>query len=132
MALVLNGDGSVGPLSATELGYLDGVTSAVQTQLNGKAASDVAISLANPGYVRLGSGLILQWGTSANVGQRTGISITFPIAFPNACFNVQGTVDAGAAFSGKGVSILSISATDTALSHDVGASTSIKWFAVGW
>ena len=28
-----------GTVSATELGYLDGVTSAIQTQLNGKAAS---------------------------------------------------------------------------------------------
>lgn len=36
MPIVINGDGSVGALSATELGYLDGVTSAVQTQINGK------------------------------------------------------------------------------------------------
>ena len=40
MALTLNGDGSVGPLSSTEIGYLDGVTSAVQTQINTKAPSD--------------------------------------------------------------------------------------------
>jgi hypothetical protein len=37
MPLILNGDGSVGPLSAVEVGYLDGVTSAVQTQFTGKA-----------------------------------------------------------------------------------------------
>lgn len=36
MPLVLSGDGAVGPLSATEVSYLDGVTSAVQTQINGK------------------------------------------------------------------------------------------------
>jgi len=36
MALTLSGDGAVGPLSATEVGYLDGVTSAVQTQINSK------------------------------------------------------------------------------------------------
>lgn len=30
---------SIGTVSATEIGYLDGVTSAIQTQLNGKAAS---------------------------------------------------------------------------------------------
>jgi hypothetical protein len=39
MALVLSGDGAVGPLSATEVGYLDGVTSAVQTQINSKASN---------------------------------------------------------------------------------------------
>lgn len=40
-ALVSNADGSpsVSAVTATELGYLDGVTSNIQTQLNGKAAS---------------------------------------------------------------------------------------------
>lgn len=40
-ALVTDGNGkvSVSAVTATELGYLDGVTSNVQTQLNGKAAS---------------------------------------------------------------------------------------------
>lgn len=40
MPLILNGDGSVGPLSATEIGYLDGITSAVQGQINSKAPID--------------------------------------------------------------------------------------------
>lgn len=39
MPLILNGDGSIGPLSSTEVGYLDGVTSAVQTQINLKINS---------------------------------------------------------------------------------------------
>lgn len=40
-ALISNGDGKVAisAVTSTELGYLDGVTSAIQTQLNGKAAS---------------------------------------------------------------------------------------------
>ena len=42
MAMVTDASGKVaahGTVTATELGYLDGVTSAIQTQLNGKAAS---------------------------------------------------------------------------------------------
>ena len=40
-ALISNGSGkvTVSAVTSTELGYLDGVTSAIQTQLNGKAAS---------------------------------------------------------------------------------------------
>jgi hypothetical protein len=40
-ALISNGSGkvAVSDVTSTELGYLDGVTSAIQTQLNGKAAS---------------------------------------------------------------------------------------------
>jgi hypothetical protein len=39
MPLSLSGDGSVGPLSATEVGYLDGVTSGVQAQINSNASA---------------------------------------------------------------------------------------------
>ena len=41
-ALVSNSSGKVGvsAVTSTELGYLDGVTSAIQTQLNGKAATN--------------------------------------------------------------------------------------------
>jgi hypothetical protein len=50
MALVLSGDGAVGPLSATEVGYLDGVTSGVQTQLNAGGMVMLApTSIANTG-----------------------------------------------------------------------------------
>jgi hypothetical protein len=37
---------SVGNVSATELGYLDGVTSAIQTQINTKASTGKAIAMA--------------------------------------------------------------------------------------
>ena len=132
MALTLNGDGSVGSLSAAEMGFLDGVTSSVQTQLDSKASKEVAISLASPGYVRFGNGLILQWGVSTSAGQRVGITVTFPIAFPNACLNVQGTVNAGPSFAGKGVSINTTSNSQVEMSHDIAATTNIQWFAVGW
>lgn len=34
MPISISGDGSIGSLSATEIGYLDGVTSPIQTQIN--------------------------------------------------------------------------------------------------
>lgn len=43
------------------------------------------------GYQKLPSGLILQWGTAVAVAQSTVASITFPIAFPTACRNIQVT-----------------------------------------
>lgn len=38
-------------VSATELGYLDGVTSSVQTQLDGKQAANAAVSTTELGYL---------------------------------------------------------------------------------
>lgn len=48
-ALVSNASGkvAVSSVSSTELGYLSGVTSSVQTQLNAKASKDIATSSAN-------------------------------------------------------------------------------------
>jgi hypothetical protein len=43
--VVLPSTTSIGDASATEIGYLDGVTSSIQTQLNAKAASSTAVTL---------------------------------------------------------------------------------------
>lgn len=44
--VVLPSSTSIGDVSATELGYLDGVTSAIQTQINTKASTGKAIAMA--------------------------------------------------------------------------------------
>lgn len=41
-----------------------------------------------PGYVKFSSGLILQWGHSSIDNPEEEIDTTFPITFPNACFEV--------------------------------------------
>ena len=47
-ALVSDGSGdvSVSAVTSTEVGYLDGVTSAIQTQLNPKAGKGFAVAMA--------------------------------------------------------------------------------------
>ena len=41
-----NGDVSVSAVTSTEIGYLDGVTSAIQTQINVKASKGFATAMA--------------------------------------------------------------------------------------
>lgn len=67
-ALVSNSSGKVGvsAVTSTELGYLDGVTSAIQTQLNGKLTAN--ISKQAKGYCQFSNGLIINWGTATGSG----------------------------------------------------------------
>lgn len=58
---------SIGTVTSTEIGYLSGVTSAIQTQINGKASSSAAITIA-------GNSTAL--GGSVTQDQITGLSTT--------------------------------------------------------
>lgn len=49
------------------------------------ANSIVAGSVGTSGYIQLGNGLYMQWGQFTATITSTG-SVTFPVAFPNACF----------------------------------------------
>lgn len=51
-------------------------------------------SVQRPGYQRLPSGLIIQWGTTPASSASAGVSTTFPIAFPNQCMTVNLTPSA--------------------------------------
>jgi hypothetical protein len=54
-----------------------------------------AASLATNGYISFPTwlgGLIIQWGYNSNIVDGE-VLITFPIAFPTACYNVQCTGD---------------------------------------
>ena len=96
-ALISNGSGqvAVSSVTSTELGYLDGVTSNIQTQLNGKAASN-----HNHNYAGSSSA-----GGAANSANRVPVpvgtvlfSTSSSTTFFNSCFGgtweVVGNIDA--------------------------------------
>ena len=57
-----------------------------------KAYVDGTVSTSEDGYMKLPSGVIMQWGTLTPSAQLT--DVTLPIAFPNACLNVQASIGA--------------------------------------
>ena len=75
-------DGIPATLTATEIGYLDGVTSAIQTQLDGKSSTShnhTLDSLSNTTITSNTSGEILKWNGTAwvnNTLAEAGISAT--------------------------------------------------------
>ena len=118
---------SIGAVSSTELGYLDGVTSNIQTQLDAKLIAS-AMSLSANGYLKLSNGLIVQWGQST--GTASGTAITLPIAFPNAIFGVYGNFYTTTA-NLYGLTFQSSLSTITPC-HSGYSSVPFRWFAIGY
>jgi hypothetical protein len=99
------------------------------------------------GYVKLPNGLIFQWGKSSanmlNNASSTRSYTQFPIAFPNACFNVQITEGTAGSYSYEGIhestiSIRGVTKTQfepvnmkTGDRGGTGVNLDFFWFAVG-
>jgi hypothetical protein len=95
----------------------------VLSQLTGRSA-------ATNGYVWIG-GILLQWGksTSASGSQ----SITFPVAFPTNCFNVEITQTTTGSSASSAGAVVSSSVTQTGFSFitSSGSINGFFWLAIG-
>lgn len=92
-------------------------------------------SVAPNGYQKLPSGLIIQWGFTASLAPATNLAVTYPIAFPNAVYQVNATpnpidstTDGGASVTGTGLAQFTARWGRTA---GAGATAQIHWFAIG-
>lgn len=86
-------------------------------------------SLSANGYQKLPNGAIIQWGYNAPS------TVTFPVAFPNACRSVVATQDNGAGGSGLTVRCVSLTNSNFVLGSDVCCSNIARnryWIAVGY
>lgn len=78
-----NGHPAVSAVTNTELGYLDGVTSAIQTQINGKAASSHNHSAAN---ITSGTLPLARGGTGATSASAARTSLGVSVYDTNTAF----------------------------------------------
>ena len=94
------------------------------------------VSLASSGYQKLPSGLIIQWGISANVSDDQRITTTFPITFPNNCFVVVPASGASAVGRSSFAEVHSISWTTSSVVFEnlcnAGITTQARWLAIGY
>ena len=94
-ALVSNSSGKVAASSVTsaELGFLTGVTSNVQTQLDARPTATE--SKARNGYIKFGNGIIIQWGTTTSASQNTAITLPTPFSNTNYSVTITSIGDSG-------------------------------------
>lgn len=95
-------------------------------------------STSTPGYEILPGGTILQWGgvTTPTGPNPVDFNITFPKAFPTACFGVFPCSNRSVAVNGQAANganfASSITKTGAVITIDTGPSgTSSNWFAIG-
>lgn len=89
-------------------------------------------SLAASGYQKLPSGLIIQWGVTASIGTDASVTVTFPIAFPNACLCAvaQSNLTPGGT-GGAAISTRSYTITTMLVGNDL-TPASATWIAIGY
>ena len=95
-------------VSATELGYVDGVTSAIQTQIDSKAPSSTAVTLT---------------GTQT----LTNKTLTSPVLTTPTISTVDAKGDLLAATADNTVARLAVGANNTVLTADSAEATGLKW-----
>lgn len=115
---------------AASTAQLVGLRDAVYTKTAGDARyqlKNTASKAANGWYKDTSTGLIFQWGQASGAANAK-ITVTYPIAFPNACLNASLT-DIWPQLSMYTAAI----SAKTATTLSVGlATTSVFWFAIGY
>lgn len=95
-----------------------------------------ANSKVTNGYQKLPSGLIMQWGIRPYDGTTGAAGVTYPIAFPNACLNIQ---IIGISYSVTGCDIYSVGDFNQynfvawgSANNDTAAGIQFHWVAIGY
>jgi hypothetical protein len=113
----------------------NGVNGWIATGGSAKLASSgvYAASMAAPGYQKLPSGLIMQWGLTAAIATgATGAVTTYPIAYPNASWNVVATFsDAASLGTSTPCNVTNLTTTGFTTTHQRGSNAQFLWFAIG-
>lgn len=118
---------------------VDGLTGVSQCQPNsvsqGDLASDAlgAAALVSKGYQKFPSGLIIQWGTAAIPASNNGVTVSFEIPFPNACFAVTGNTAGGSVTTDVAtVGFGSITQSSFNMWTTGAGTPGITWIAIGY
>ena len=102
------------------------------TQIATTAFAYGTLSAATNGYTILPNGLYIQWGTSASVLGDGSTTVTYPIAFPSAIYNVQITAMGTMRITGQGEDRVGpVGLTTFSLNHGMDGTGTFYWMAIG-
>jgi hypothetical protein len=90
-----------------------------------------SFSASSSGYVTLAGGIILQWGKTASISIGGNATVTFPIAFPNACWSVISGLEVASGTNSFGISHAAPNTTAVVLYSDGAVAGPHTWYAIG-
>ena len=129
-----------GGVTALSISAAQVVTLAATPTVNDSTTKVATTAFANPasslsanGYVKLPSGVIMQWGTSASVAVGVNTAVTFPIAFPTAVASVQYMANVSGNASAQQQAGVSSKTTSGFSFWSFNSTTgTYSWFAIGY
>ena len=88
-------DGDKGDITVSGSGATFTIDSGVVSYAK-MLSTDWSNSKTTNGYLKLPSGLIIQWGQTGTISTNTAATVTLPLTFPTACLSAGATVNADA------------------------------------
>lgn len=102
---------------------------------DGFGSPSFGASIANPGYQKLPTGLIMQWGNGTYTAQATTVG-TFPLAFPNNCIEMYVSLGYNLTLTNNSVGIgsqaISKAQFNLTIASTGAGSTGAAWMALGF
>ena len=93
-------------------------------------------ALTASGYQKLPSGIIIQWGGNTLFTNQTLNTVTFPIAFPTACFQMMASlgtsINLTSITSGVGAAAISLTQGQVAIAATSAGTLGAAWLAIGY
>lgn len=147
MQLLADAGVSAATFDPSNVATFNRVSAAVAARATGLFTGASNVLLATNGWQRLPSGLIVQWGENTSVlavapsSTTTPTSVTFPVAFPATCANVQLTPrnPSNDAFADSFPELVSRSTSGFVMvpQNSAGPSSTLTlngftWLAIGW
>lgn len=95
--------------------------------------SSARVGVSANGWVRLESGIIIQWG-SASLTSAQLLAISLPITFPNAAFSAtcSGSLNGGAIAEQSAQNIVTLTASTITIKNTGNGAPLVRYIAIGW
>lgn len=95
--------------------------------------SGSAFSASTNGYYKVAtSGMIIQWGLTGTIATSSTASVTFPIAFPNACFMAMNSMQVSSTANSYYASHTTPSTTGMTINSNGAIVAAQAWVAIGY